>query len=95
MLIKENGKYVWVDKPKSPELVEKIQKHLDHLASCKQEETKIFGIAYKVEDNKYWQQVYTKYIQDVQLFKYLPTSCILLYKHYLKVVNVLNMDHYE
>jgi hypothetical protein len=55
MLIKENGKYVWVDKPKSTELVEKIQKHLDHLAYCKQEETEIFGIAYKVEDNKYWQ----------------------------------------
>ena len=55
MLIKENGKYVWVDKPKSPDLVEKIQKHLNYLASCKQEETEIFGIAYKVEDNKYWQ----------------------------------------
>jgi hypothetical protein len=55
MLIKENNNYVWVDKPKSPELVEKIQKHLDHLAYCKQEKTEIFGIAYKVEDNKYWK----------------------------------------
>ena len=55
MLKKINNKFVWVDKEKSPELQEKIDKHINYLNKCKIEDSAEFGMAYKVTDPIYWK----------------------------------------
>jgi hypothetical protein len=56
MLKKQASKWVWVDEPPPPEILQKINDHFVFLQAKNVEITKMFGEAYNVGKNpKYWQ----------------------------------------
>ena len=56
MLKKINGKWVYLDPPKHPKCVQRINEHMEYLSKCYIGESSIFGACF-IDGNKspYWQ----------------------------------------